>query len=291
MSTERAQKPTDDWMSISSPFLFLFIIKRRKIFWTHRHTDERRKQPTAPLYMYRVSMGKQRAFIRSQRMVGGEATRSSAREKNFNAIIIFFMKKLFFLLGFMTGTSASRSGWFIRPVSLRSMRRDYQPWLPSGAGPVLRQAGKMKKWEKGKRRRRRNPINFTFFFFSLFKPSGSFLLKLQNLMNTKYFSRNVALLLHIFISFASFPFRVVLRHRKHQKYLLLQRPSKHFLIYFMIIFSFFCLQSFIPSSRLVGAFSLVPTADHDRLSRSGAQSDAVIASISLLVGLLDEMKN
>lgn len=55
-------------------------------------------------------------------------------------------------------------------------------------------------------------------------------------MNTKYFSRNVALLLHIFVSFASFPFRVVLRHRKQQKYLLLQRPSKHFLIYFMIFF-------------------------------------------------------
>lgn len=176
----------------------------------------------------------------------GEKQRDRAQGKRISTPLLYFSWKscFFFSASWLARLPLALAGSFAPSLSVSWA--ETISWLPSGAGPVLRQAGKMKKWEKGKRRRRRrNPINFTFFFFSLFKPSGSFLLKLHNLMNTKYFSQNVALLLHIFVSFASFPFRVVFSAQKAAEIFIATATEQTFShLFYDFFLSFVCKASF-----------------------------------------------
>ena len=117
-------------------------------------------------------------------MVGGGTTRSRARKKNFNAIIIFFMKTFFF--------SSRFYDWQL-PISLLHIPSPLFPLIhllrPSVdchlAQALFRSRQEENKNEQTRRTRRRNPINFTFSFFFPF--SDSFRLSHRGRFCTFYF--------------------------------------------------------------------------------------------------------
>lgn len=145
------------------------------------------------------------------------------RKKNFNAIIIFYPRLMNAAHFHLThATKLNRLFCFIHSHSNEGERRLR---LPSGAGPVFkRQAGKNDQKRREWNGRRKNPINFTFSFFSLpFKPYRS-----RILMKTLLIPFSCILLL-----FSSL-----------KRYLLLRRPNTTFSHLFLWFFLLFCLWSF-----------------------------------------------
>lgn len=151
-----------------------------------RDVEARRKQqPTAPLYTRRVSI-ESHSFEARQRMVGGEQTRSRARKKEFQRHYYIFHEKVSFffvrLYDWHASISLTRTPSPRFPL-IHLFRRSVDCHL---AQALFRNRQEENKNEQRvTTTRRRNPINFTFSFFSPF--SDSFHLSHRGRFCTFYF--------------------------------------------------------------------------------------------------------
>lgn len=115
MSTDYAQKPTDDWaIRFHRRFCFSSSSKasrqKRNVkfnkFWIQRHGEGRKDEN----YSQQLSLIHSIEARSQRRMVGEESTaRSSTRKKEFNAIIIFFRRLTRLSLAHAKAIAPSRS--------------------------------------------------------------------------------------------------------------------------------------------------------------------------------------